>query len=718
MGILNKFIHRNDAVTTNVKKEMSKTICDSIESILLVLENLSVMNKEQIIQRIQSSEFYDEAILEKLHINAPSNLSYLEKYYGKTKFGYGALKINQLREQLRKVADEKYAEGFNDEKVLEYIFSIVETEIVSYTGILIRFNESIHQVEESSTDYGTLTTMIEYWKNYYKEQELGYPVPLEKKIEDMAQELRSLPYGGYGEEEIQGFVDAAKKMVEEAKLNQEEPSHTLSRIMNDLFTPKKNRYMVDLENLKKKFQMIDESPHLSDFEKEQNKQKTIKDFNSMNGHKQGLHSFVEQLQQNLTKLEFGGYGEDVLNQFVRRAEVMISDGERIMKPEEEVQKDIQKYYEKLVDAYQVRLQKLREEINEIDKDWLSTPQKDQRKALALEEFHDEMGLPINYKDRLNSMILELKGLEYGGYGELCIDEFKKKSLERLEASSNRLELRDALKEIRELQEKLISDYQEDLRKLVDASERVRHDRHLNAMEKQRAIEEFDREFKFKMGYRMNFNKYIENRAEELSTLPGGGYGREAVMEFCELAQGIANGVDDEKDKYDQIRFRFNAYKRQYDHNLKTFKEWKRLQLKNADKDKRDTLEKDLNVKIAYMLSLSPSALKDYYLEDDRKKKEETDQHNYYVAFKYIARKEAIHSKDDHLLEKRMKELESGQKPYTKEEIEEATQELELLSIAGDELQEDERIISLVEYIDSTLLRQMMYAEASLLNDNN
>ena len=712
MSILNKFIHRNDSTT----QAFSSSMHDMIESILLVLENLSVMNKEQIIQRIENSEYYDETILEKLHINAPSNLNYIEKYYGKTKFGYGPIKIGQLREKLNQVADEKYAEGLRNEKILESFLTIVEPEIVAYSGILIRFNESLHQVEENSSDYNTLTSMIEYWKNYYKEQEMGYPVPIEKKIDAMVEEFRNLPYGGFGEDEIHKFVDAAKKMAEEARLNQEESSHTLSRITTDLYTPKKNRYLSDLEELKKRLQMIDESPYLSDFEKEQEKQKEIKAFNVLNGHKQGLSSYVEQLQQNLAKLEFGGYGEEVLNQFMKRAEVMISDGKRIMKPEEEVQKDIQRDYERLVDAYQTRLQKLREQINEVDKDWLPQAKKEQKKALLLEEFHDEMGLPIDFKERLNAMILELKGLEHGGYGDLRIEEFKNKSLERLESANNRLEIRDALKEIREFQAKLVDDYQEDLRKLYDASERVQHDRHLNAMEKQRAVEEFEREFKFKMGYRMNFNKYIENRAEELSTLPGGGYGREAINEFCELAQGIAKGVDEEKEKYDKIRLKFNAYKKQYDTNLQTFKEWKRIQLKNASVDKKDTLEKDLNVKIAYMLSLSPSALRDYYLEDDRKKKEEADQHNYNAAFRFIARKEAMHSRDEHIYEQRLKELEMGKKPYTQAEIDEATAELELLSIAGDELQEDERIITLVEYIDSTLLRQMMYVEASLLKD--
>lgn len=716
MGLLNKFFHSKESENNGLNQETSLFIHNSIEGILLILENLSLMKKEQIIQRIESSEYFDENIIDRMSIKAPSNIEYLEKYYGKTKFGYGAIKIQQLREHLSEMASEKHLSGISDQNILDDMIKVIEPEIALYVGILIRFNASLCQAEERATDYNQLTTMIEYWKNYYKEHEFGYPVPIEKKVEEMVEELKGFPYGGYGEDEIRKFIDASKKMIEEARLSQEDSSHTLSRITSDLFLPKKNRYLADLENLKKKMQMIEESPYISEFEKEQNKQKVIKDFSVMNGHKQGIDSFISQLQQNLTRLEFGGYGEEVLNQFMKRAETMISDGKRIQKPDEEVKKDIQGEYQRLVERYQNRLQQLREQIHAIDQLMIPNSQKDQRKALLLEDFHDEMGLPIDYKERLNAMILELKGLEHGGYGELCIDEFKYKSLERLASTSNRMELRDVLKEIRELQQRLISDYLEDLRKLYEASERIRHDRHLNNEEKQRAVEEFDREFKFKMGYRMNFDKYIENRADELATLPGGGYGKEAVDEFREVAQMIAKGVLDEKEKYDKIRYKFTFYKKQYDLHLKTFKEWKRIQMKNVSRDQRDTFEKDLNVKIAYMLSLSPNALRDYYLEDDRKKKEETDQHNYVAAFKFIAKQEAKNKRDGHLYEKRLKELEMGKTPYTKEEIEEATAELEMLSISGNVVEEDERIISLVEYIDSTLLRQMMYVEASFMKD--
>ena len=712
MGLFDKLFHSKE----ETKKDAILVIHDSIEFILFVLENLGLMNKEQVLVRVRTSEFYDESILDRIDIQAPSNLDYLEKYFGKAKFGYGSLKIQQLRDRLNEIASEQQLAGISVDKIVEGILSLVEPEMVAYAGILIRFNTSLRQAEEESGDSEELATQIEYWKNYYKEHELGYPVPIEKKIEDMVNELSNLPYGGYGEEEIQQFIEAAKKISEEARLHRETPSYTLERITSELFNPMKNSYLSDLEHVKKKIQMIEESSQLSLVEKEQRKQNALKEFSVSKGHKQGLDGFVEQLQQNLTKLDFGGYGEEILNQFVKRAQTMISDGQRIVKPEEEVKKDIQVEYQRLVNHYQEHLQKLREQINNIDQLSYSKPQKDQKKALLLEEFHDEMGHPIDVQERLNALVAALKGLDHGGYGELRMEEFKTNALEKINASTSRGEMRKALKDIREYQEKLISDYQEDLRKLYDTSERIRHDRHMSDEEKQRSIEEIDREFKFKMGYRMNFDKYIENRAEELATLPGGGYGKEAVDEFREIAHSIVTGTADEKDKYDKIRHAFMVYKKQYELHLRTFKEWKRLQLKNISRDQLSTFEKDLNVKIAYMLSLSPSALREYYLEDERKKKEEANKHNYMAAVKYIARKEARNKQDDQIYEMRIKEVEMGQNPYTKKEIEEARLELEVLSVSGDELQEDERIISLTEYVDSTLLRQMMYVEANFMKD--
>ena len=49
--------------------------------------------------------------------------------------------------------------------------------------------------------------------------------------------------------------------------------------------------------------------------------------------------------------------------------------------------------------------------------------------------------------------------------------------------------------------------------------------------------------------------------------------------------------------------------------------------------------------------------------------------------------------------------------YSSEDIEAATKKLE--SSYDDSMDEEDRIISLIEYIDSTLFRQMLYVETSL-----
>ncbi|MBR4693325.1 MAG: hypothetical protein IKQ06_04735 [Bacilli bacterium] len=716
MGIFDKiFTHKEEINEQPVETPIE--ITKKIDCILSILENLSFMNKDEIRQRISDKEYFDQSILDKLNINSPENLEYLRKYFGKAKFGYGSVKLNQIRKKLEAIASEKSLEGVPSTNILNGIITLIDQEILEYANILSKFDNALKEAEESTNSYTEIIDKVENLKKQFKEQELGYPVPLDTKVTEMVKELQELPYGGYGQAEIKNFIDAAKKMIEEGRIIEADTTQTLDRINSELFIPRKNRYLQDVENLKRKLQMIDESPYISEFEKEQNKHTVIKEFNVMNGHNEEVGGNLEQLKKNLSLLEYGGYGEEIINQFSKRAETMISDGKRIRKPEDEVRKDIIADYQRLIENYQTHLQRMKEKVASVDKSNLTMQEKDKKKAILLEDFHDEMGLPIDYKERLNSMILELKKLDRGGYGDLKIDEFKRKSLDRLKDVNTRVEIRDALKEIREFQEHLIKEYKEELRKLYDASERISHDRHLSEDEKQRAIEEFDRDFKFKVGYRMNFAKYIDNRAEELATLPGGGYGKEAIDEFREKVQIITECTPDEKEKYDKIRTQFNILRKQYNMNYKTFKEWKRLKLLEVSENDRENLEKELNVKIAYMLSLSPKALNDYYLEDDRRRKEQVDKHNYEVVFKHLAKEEAKASGDEELYQERLNDLQNGVDRYSKEEIEEATQELKILSLTSDDLEDDERLISLVEYIDSTLLRQMMYIEARLVKEH-
>ena len=140
-------------------------------------------------------------------------------------------------------------------------------------------------------------------------------------------------------------------------------------------------------------------------------------------------------------------------------------------------------------------------------------------------------------------------------------------------------------------------------------------------------------------------------------------------------------------------------------------EWKKLQLNNKKGQEKEELEKDLDTKISYMLSLSPKELYEYYMEDDRKKKAEAYRHNYMAAYRYLAREEAHKKKNKELYQRRLDELKKGKQMYSADDIEKATKRLE--TTFDENMDEDDRIISLIEYIDSTLFRQMLYVETSL-----
>lgn len=720
MGILEKFFNAKEEPENSTQTPASETypIPDEIDSMISILENLGLLDVQEIYAQIINKKKFDINVLTRLKIKAQTDVPYVKKYFEKTRISYGSTKIKEVRQKLNEVAATKKQAGSSYESTLAELMNITKLEIEEYRKVLVRFNADLRDAEEQASNYMDISTSVDAIKNYYKEQELGYPIDLDRKIVEMSRILFELPFGGYGEDEIKKFVDAAKKMAEEGKLRGEDSVHTFNRITTDLFAPRQNRYLADVETLKKKLQMIQESPHLSELEKEQNKKKTIKDFNVMNGHKLDLNFYVDQLSHELAQLEEGGYGEEEIEKFSKRAKTMVADGKRIEKPEQEIKKEVQAEYQKLTSHYQDRLVEARKEMMKIEESTLTREEKDQRKNSILEDFHDEMGLPIDYKDRINAMIVELKNQSHGGYGELKTREFKDQALERLQAAKSRTEVRDALREIRELQDGMIRDYQEELRKLDSSIGRINQDRHLSEKEKGEAMDELDREFKFKMGYRMNFERYIENRAKDLRQIGTRGYGDAAIEEFTQEAKEIAQSTGDEKVKYDKIKQKYNAYRKHYEKNVKVFEEWKRLQLKDKEDSEKERLEQKLNKKINHMLSLSPRALEEYYLADDNKKKEKVKEHNYVAAFKFLAKQEARHRRDDTIYAKRIKELESGQTPYTQHEIDEAVQELELLSISNEELNKEDRIISVVEYIDSTLLKQMNYAETSLLKSDS
>ena len=73
----------------------------------------------------------------------------------------------------------------------EYPFAVISSKDNQET-----YDDKVIKVKEENLPFESLS---------YEEQELGYPVNLENRVRVMANELAQLPYGGYGENEIDAF---------------------------------------------------------------------------------------------------------------------------------------------------------------------------------------------------------------------------------------------------------------------------------------------------------------------------------------------------------------------------------------------------------------------------------------------------------------------------------------------------------------------------------
>ena len=110
-----------------------------------------------------------------------------------------------------------------------------------------------------------------------------------------------------------------------------------------------------------------------------------------------------------------------------------------------------------------------------------------------------------------------------------------------------------------------------------------------------------------------------------------------------------------------------------------------------------------------MLSLSSQELNDYLIQDAEEKRNKTDADNFMLVFKYLANQEADQKNDQSIFQKRMTDIQKGLNPYTEEEFEDATSKLLIDSSLGMNTQK-ENYINAIQYIDSTLIRQLLVAE--------
>ena len=709
MGILDKIfgLDKNEEEMI-IAKEMD--VDKDINTILLILRNLSTLNTKNIDSLVKKlDKHYDESILYRLRIDIDQeSIEDFRTYFSSMCLGYGAEKINEIREELYLVAKDKNEAGRNKPEVVEELIEYAKTLVDQYEVIIKRFNAIIRSIDRNDTmSEAEKVVMRDYWVNNFMEQELGYPLDLERKVQGMVEELESLEFGGYGDSEIKKFKAACKKRIAAGEKANESKKHILSEIEVILFTPLKNKYKTNLEVVKLRLSQIENSESTPE-EIDKVTKRTLTEFKEKNGHAIDIEHRVEEMENSLSKLAKYGYGEEKIAEFTANVERILKNAEKVAKSQEEIIKEIESEYYFFKRRYEECYNTLQNIIKNIKEKKISDEEKEVAINQEIRAFKDEMGHPIDLDERVNEMVGHLMHLPKGGYGPSKIKEFEKRCQEIIDTNkSKKLNNLRSIKDIEVLYKVLVKNYEMELRQYEDTVDRIKADDDLPENEKNKSIEEIKLGFELDVGHHLEFNEKLDEYKKMLSNLPGGGYGMEALAEFEADCCKERDALEDETIVYQVMKYKANILKNRYLTNKTIFDKWEELQLSFIEEDNRTEKEIELKNQVTYMLSLSPKALEKYLIEDDRQKKEAMEKHNFMAAFKYLAKKEAESRNDERIYEQRLNTLETELNPYTEEDIKTAIEQLTEIDLLDEEkLPEDMKIITTQDYIDSTLLMQI------------
>ena len=682
-----------------------------IDTIILILQYLSTLNVENVdnlIKRLDKQ--YDKSILNKLIIDIDDDsIADFKKYFSSMCLGYGSEKLADFKKELYMIAKDKNEVGRNKPEVVEELIKYAKTLVDQYELIIKRFNEVIKTINHNTNmSEAEKVVMRDYWVNNYMQEELGYPIDLEVKIQDMIDELESLEFGGYGNLEIEKFKNACKQKIAHGEKIGNTKKQILSEIEVILFTPLKNRYKTNLEVIKLRLAQIENS-NASQEEIEKITKKALVEFKEKNGHELDLDVRVEEMKKSLRKFAKYGYGDDKIKEFSDNVEKIMKKAEKVAKSTEEILKEIENEYYFFKRRYEECYNTLQNILKNIDQREISEEEKDFLKEAEIRLFKDEMGHPIDIESRLSEMKNHLMKLDKGGYGPSKIEEFEKRSREIIENNNYKKQntLR-SIKDIEVLYKVLLKAYEVELQQLEDTIERISADDSLTEKEVEKSVGELKLAFELETGHHLEFNEKLEDYKKMLSNLPGGGYGMEALTQFEEECKRENETLKDDTVIHQVMKNKANILKNRYLTNKELFDKWFEIELSICKEEEKENKKVELTNEISYMLSLSPKALDKYFREDDKNKKEAMEKHNFMAAFKYLARKEAESQNDKKIYKKRISAYEKdGYNPYTEEDIKTAIENLTNIDLLGEEqLKDDEKILSVQDYIDSTLLMKI------------
>lgn len=638
------------------QKEDKVNLTKQIDTLVLVIENLGLLNKEKIIEKLDKLPVeYDKNLIKRLSISEDKEkLSALYKYLEKDNLSFGKESINSLRKQLEFISSNN---SLTQDNMIEEMLNVTEKYINKYKSIIEELNNSIKTFEMAKPTYADKIAMIDSFTKLYKENELGYPINLEEKVEDRQRSLKNLKYGGYGEEELKSFISRCKNTITDKTNKGWTTKEILDFIDENIYTPLLSRYNQDLEQLEIRISRL-QSGEYKENERKRKQEEIILDFNEHYGHNITPEIFREKYKNELLVIDNVGYPKDAIKEFEEEIDDIITRATIKGQTNISTVVDIKNVFDKYVIKYSKAKDTLERNIRKVERTILSNEEKERRKEALQENFKLTLSAK-KLSERLEIMLNTLKKLNFSS---IEIATFKKSCEDKITNAS------------------LSTDMLEDLNELFE--------------EKLTSTEE-------------NLENYIEILIANLKTLPSGGYGENAISEFRKETDKVLETKLLNKDKKEKIKTIYERYKNNYLTNKEIFTKWKEERIKSYSSTDLENYVLELDNEISYMLSLSTSELNDYYEEDDKKKREAGEKHNLMVILKSLAKDEYQKTNNKRLYEKRLKDITNGKLPYSPEKVAEKKEQLETLALFSEEdIPEDERIYSTIDYIDSTLYKQI------------
>ena len=635
------------------QKEDKVNLTKQIDTLVLVIENLGLLNKEKIIEKLDKLQVeYDKNLIKRLSISEDKEkLSALYKYLEKDNLSYGKESINSLRKQLEFISSNN---SLTQNNMIEEMLNVTEKYINKYKSIIEELNNSIKTFEMAKPTYADKIAMIDSFTKLYKENELGYPINLEEKVEERQRSLKNLKYGGYGEEELKSFISRCKNTITDKTNKGWTTKEILDFIDENIYTPLLSRYNQDLEQLEIRISRLQNGEYKEN-ERKRKQDEIILDFNEHYGHNTTPEIFREKYKNELLVIDKVGYPKDAIKEFEEEIDDIITRATIKGQTNISTVVDIKNVFDKYVIKYSKAKDTLERNIRKVERTILSNEEKERRKEALQENFK----LTLSAKELSERLEIMLNTLKKLNFSSIEIAAFKKSCEDKITNAS------------------LSTDMLEDLNELFE--------------EKLTSTEE-------------NLENYIEILIANLKTLPSGGY---AISEFRKETDKVLETKLLNKDKKEKIKTIYERYKNNYLTNKEIFTKWKEERIKSYSGTDLENYALELDNEISYMLSLSTSELNDYYEEDDKKKREAGEKHNLMVILKSLAKDEYQKTNNKRLYEKRLEDITNGKLPYSPEKVAEKKEQLETLALFSEEdIPEDERIYSTIDYIDSTLYKQI------------